>query len=133
MMIFFRHKPTSGEKHDLQKMLPNVFPQISGILEKVNRQLLLILKTNDLMRGIEYCLGTGERMDAFKVMSECCIRSVYEQRILAAATKVQKFQFFFLKYWILFRLHVYYSLRNLKYAVTNVIYFRQMPFSLSSI
>lgn len=111
-------------------MLPNVFPQISGILEKVNRQLLLILKTNDLMRGIEYCLGTNDRMDAFKVMSECCIRSVYGERISAAKTTVQRYTISFIKYWILFKLSVYYNFRNLKYAVSGILYFGQKPLQL---
>lgn len=108
-------------------MLPNVFPQISGILEKVNRQLLLILKTNDLMRGIEYCLRTSYRMNAFKVMSECCIRSVYGEMILAAKTTPQKYKILFIKYWILFKLSVYYNFRSFKSIVSGIFYFEQRP------
>ena len=36
-------------------------PEIASVLNKVPRELLLIFKTNDLLRGIEYSLGTKGR------------------------------------------------------------------------
>lgn len=44
-----------------QNEIPNLLPVISEILDRVNRQMLLILKTNDLLRGIEYTLKTQSR------------------------------------------------------------------------
>jgi hypothetical protein len=43
------------------KEIPHLLPQISDILENINRQMLLILKTNDLMRGVEFTLKAQNR------------------------------------------------------------------------
>lgn len=49
---FFRQSFSKGEKDFVQQHFTGLLPQISSVLENVNRQMLLILKTNDLMRGI---------------------------------------------------------------------------------
>ncbi|XP_017772588.1 PREDICTED: uncharacterized aarF domain-containing protein kinase 1 [Nicrophorus vespilloides] len=109
-----KKKPTSGEKDLFQKEFPNLLPDISGVLDRVNRELLLILKTNDLMRGIEYTLKTGSRQGAFKVMSQCCVKSVYKQRIDEAKTKFNKFTNTIAQFWMLFKLNIYYSYITLR-------------------
>jgi hypothetical protein len=43
------------------EQLPHLLPQISDVLENINRQMLLILKTNDLMRGVEFTLKAQNR------------------------------------------------------------------------
>ncbi|PSN36568.1 putative aarF domain-containing protein kinase 1 [Blattella germanica] len=43
------------------KEIPHLLPQISDVLENVNRHMLLILKTNDLMRGVEFTLQAQNR------------------------------------------------------------------------
>lgn len=45
-----------------QTEIPNLLPVINEILARVNRQMLLILKTNDLLRGIESTLQTQSRL-----------------------------------------------------------------------
>lgn len=45
-----------------QTEIPNLLPVINEILARVNRQMLLILKTNDLLRGIESTLKTQSRL-----------------------------------------------------------------------
>ncbi|KAL1455354.1 hypothetical protein WDU94_009454 [Cyamophila willieti] len=55
-------KFTENEKEVFQRDVPNLIPEISDILSRVNRQVLLILKTNDLLRGIEHTLKTHARM-----------------------------------------------------------------------
>lgn len=42
-----------------------LIPEISQVLERMPRSMLLILKTNDLLRSIEYRLGTQGRADTF--------------------------------------------------------------------
>ncbi|XP_042221885.1 aarF domain-containing protein kinase 1-like isoform X2 [Homarus americanus] len=70
-------------KADAAKYLP----EISAVLNRVPRQMLLILKTNDLLRGIEFSLNTQESMKSFITMSRCCIRSLFaHQRILCNST-----------------------------------------------
>lgn len=51
-------------------------PQISQLLSHVPRQMLLIFKTNDLLRGIEAALGTRASASSFLNMSRCCIRAL---------------------------------------------------------
>lgn len=54
-ILFF---PQQDEiKADAAKYLP----EISAVLNRVPRQMLLIFKTNDLLRGIEFSLNTQER------------------------------------------------------------------------
>lgn len=51
-------------------------PQITQLLNNVPRQMLLLLKTNDLLRGIESALHTRASASSFLNMSRCCIRAV---------------------------------------------------------
>lgn len=113
------------EKDQFQKQLPNVLPQISDVLQKVNRQMLLIFKTNDLLRGIEYTLQTGSNMLSFMTMSKCCINAVHKEEFDKASTKYRKLQVFISRQWLLFKLKVYYSYLSLRrrdfYGLLNVL------------
>uniref|UniRef100_A0A3B5AJ58 AarF domain-containing protein kinase 1 n=1 Tax=Stegastes partitus TaxID=144197 RepID=A0A3B5AJ58_9TELE len=51
-------------------------PQISELLNRLPRQMLLLLKTNDLLRGIETTLQTRASSSSFINMSRCCIRAM---------------------------------------------------------
>ncbi|KAK7870154.1 hypothetical protein R5R35_012717 [Gryllus longicercus] len=102
------------EKALFQKEIPGLLPQISDVLARVNRQILLILKTNDLMRGIEHTLKTETQMTSFRVMSRCCIESVYKERLRECKTSLSRYQTLFQKHLELFRLNVYYVLLNLR-------------------
>ncbi|KOB76456.1 putative aarF domain-containing protein kinase 1, partial [Operophtera brumata] len=68
-------KPTIKEKQLFQKHLPDIMHYVTQCLEQMDRQTLLVLKTNDLIRSIEYTLGTQDRMCGFLVMSKCCVQS----------------------------------------------------------
>ncbi|RZB39466.1 putative aarF domain-containing protein kinase 1 [Asbolus verrucosus] len=114
-------KPTKSEKDLFQREFPNILPQISGILDKVNRQMLLILKTNDLMRGIEHTLKTSARMGAFCVMSQCCVKSVYNQKIFDENSKIGKFKMTLAQYWALFKIRLYYAVLSLKHLSLQIV------------
>lgn len=109
-----RKHHTAGEKEVLQSTTSLVLPHISEILEHVDRQMLLVLKTNDLIRSIETSLGTLDRMTSFLVMSKCCIRSVADQDALGASTRLQKWMAVMSKTWALMRLNVYYMWLGLR-------------------
>lgn len=85
-----------------------VLPQISDVLQQVDRQMLLILKTNDLIRGIESTLRTQNRMTAFWVMSKCCVQSKYEQEKRAQPKAIIRFKMAIRERWELFKLNIYY-------------------------
>lgn len=55
--------------------------QITELLNRVPRQLLLLLKTNDLLRSIDHRLQTSATSRSFVTMSRCCIRAVTEQKL----------------------------------------------------
>ncbi|XP_068729639.1 aarF domain-containing protein kinase 1-like [Montipora capricornis] len=55
--------------------------EITELLNRVPRQLLLLLKTNDLLRSIDFRLKTRATSCSFVTMSRCCIRAVTEQRL----------------------------------------------------
>lgn len=96
------------QKELLQSTTSAVLPHIADILEKVDRQMLLILKTKDLIRGIESTLGTQDRMTSFWVMSKCCVKSVSWQDRKAASGKWELFQTGFSQHWSIFKLNCYY-------------------------
>lgn len=96
------------EKELFQQNIPNLLPQISTVLDRVNQQLLLILKTNDLMRGIEYSLNTQSRMTAMMEMSKCCIRSVYGEKLRQCLSAWDKCRVSMAERWALFKLSLYY-------------------------
>lgn len=101
-------KPTSAEKDLMQSNTTLVLPSISDILEQVDRQMLLILKTNDLIRNIETTLQTQNRMTSFWVMSKCCVKSVGLQDIQNATTQWERLIKSCGKNWRLFKLNFYY-------------------------
>ncbi|XP_064427493.1 aarF domain-containing protein kinase 1 isoform X3 [Mirounga angustirostris] len=67
---------TATEDAEIRNNAASYLPQISQLLNHVPRQMLLIFKTNDLLRGIEVALGTRARASSFLSMSRCCIRAL---------------------------------------------------------
>ncbi|VDL79093.1 unnamed protein product [Nippostrongylus brasiliensis] len=52
------------ERDELRLYAASLIPQISEVLHRMPRQMLLILKTNDLLRNLEHLLGTENRADS---------------------------------------------------------------------
>lgn len=113
----FREQFSKDEKKFVKATFTGILPQISEVLQNVNPQMLLILKTNDLMRGIEHTLKTGARMGAFRVMSVCCVKSVYQQRIKKCLNRIDRFKLSLAEFWALFKISLYYTYLNLKQVV----------------
>ncbi|KAF9900544.1 hypothetical protein EC991_007196 [Linnemannia zychae] len=59
---------------------PGSIADIAGILAKVPRDLLLLFKTNDLLRALDEDLGAddGSQMRTFAVMGQYCAQAIYE-------------------------------------------------------
>ncbi|KAI5634361.1 ABC1 family domain-containing protein [Phthorimaea operculella] len=99
-------KPSDDEKAIFQDQMPNFMAQITECLETVDRQALLVLKTNDLIRSIEYALGLQEQMVGFLIMTKCCTESIYRLDYKNASTP--KKQLLTIKYvWSLLLLYIY--------------------------
>ncbi|XP_041980024.1 aarF domain-containing kinase 1 [Aricia agestis] len=111
-----RTKPSDSEKSTFQSELPNFLHHVTQCLEHVDRQALLVLKTNDLIRSIEYALGMQERMCGFLVMTKCCMESIYRLEYKNTKSTAKK-QYLNTKYWwsvfVLYIYSYYLSLRNM--------------------
>lgn len=95
------------EKEQLRQYAVQYFPQITNILARVNREMLLVLKTSDLLRGIENSLGTrGERQSLIK-MSRYCIRSVFDDEISKGRSFITRMNLSLMKNWLLLKLCLY--------------------------
>ncbi|KAK6109367.1 ABC1 family protein [Brugia pahangi] len=70
---------TYDEQQKIKSYAATLIPEISQVLERMPRSMLLILKTNDLLRSIEYRLGTQGRADTFVQMTRCCVRSIHQR------------------------------------------------------
>ncbi|KAM6255396.1 aarF domain-containing protein kinase 1 isoform 1-T1 [Spheniscus humboldti] len=67
---------SASEDVEIRSNAAAYLPQITRLLNNVPRQMLLLLKTNDLLRGIESALHTRASASSFLNMSRCCIRAV---------------------------------------------------------
>lgn len=74
-------KPTAEEKQEIRDHAAMYFPQITTVLSRVPREMLLIFKTNDLLRGIESSLGVKGAAGSFIAMSRCCVKALYDQQL----------------------------------------------------
>ncbi|KAK5650103.1 hypothetical protein RI129_001132 [Pyrocoelia pectoralis] len=122
-----KRQQTAQDMNKVKQALPRYLPQISGILENVNRQMLLILKTNDLIRGIEHTLHTHCRKAAFKVMSQYCVKSIYQDKLEISHSRFQKLKIKIIEKWLLFKINLYYVLLNLGNLYSIVINIGQKP------
>jgi len=74
-------KLTPEEKEKFQSGIPLVLTETLYILQTVNPQILLLLKTNDLIRGIDTTLGTLSKLTSLRPMTVSCINTVYNESL----------------------------------------------------
>lgn len=77
---------SAKEAQEIRSNAAVYLPQISQLLASVPRQMLLLLKTNDLLHGIETALHTNASASSFLSMSRCCVRAVARHRRKHAST-----------------------------------------------
>jgi aarF domain-containing kinase len=65
---------------------PNFLPKVAAILARVPRQLLLVLKTNDLLRSIDRTLTGNSPVHSFVVMGGYCLPLIYQDRLKKVRT-----------------------------------------------
>lgn len=61
---------------EIRKQAVVYFGEISQLLNSVPRELLLILKTNDLLRSLEFVLAPRVHVQSFITMSKYCVRTL---------------------------------------------------------
>ncbi|XP_019407667.1 PREDICTED: uncharacterized aarF domain-containing protein kinase 1 isoform X4 [Crocodylus porosus] len=82
-------------------------PQITQLLNNVPRQMLLLLKTNDLLRGIESALHTRASASSFLNMSRCCIRAISRYQRSRTDSLYRKAQISFTEALSLWQINLY--------------------------
>eukprot|EP00096_Caligus_rogercresseyi_P010144 TRINITY_DN3597_c0_g1_i1.p1 TRINITY_DN3597_c0_g1~~TRINITY_DN3597_c0_g1_i1.p1 ORF type:complete len:104 (-),score=20.14 TRINITY_DN3597_c0_g1_i1:211-522(-) len=65
--------------------------QIADLLAFVNRQMILIFKTNDLLRTIEYNLGTSNSMSSLIQMSRACLQCSNDFKLKKERSRISRF------------------------------------------
>ncbi|XP_018026397.1 aarF domain-containing protein kinase 1 isoform X2 [Hyalella azteca] len=81
-----KHSINDAERNEVSNYATKLLPEIIATLGRVNRQMLLLLKTNDLLRGIEYSLNIQHSRKSFLTMSRCCVRAVYDRQMLLCSS-----------------------------------------------
>ncbi|XP_060919133.1 aarF domain-containing protein kinase 1 [Labrus mixtus] len=98
---------THSEDVEIRTNAAQYLPQISDLLNRVPRQMLLLLKTNDLLRGIETTLQTRASSSSFINMSRCCIRAMARHKRSKARSRRRRLQITLSESLNLWKLGVY--------------------------
>ncbi|CAH6847693.1 Adck1 [Phodopus roborovskii] len=105
---------SATEDSEIRSNAANYLPEISQLLNHVPRQMLLILKTNELLRSIETTLGTRSSASSFLNMSRCCIRALAEHRKREACSFFRRTQISFSEAFSLWQINLHELLLRVK-------------------
>uniref|UniRef100_A0A3P8WGF0 AarF domain-containing protein kinase 1 n=1 Tax=Cynoglossus semilaevis TaxID=244447 RepID=A0A3P8WGF0_CYNSE len=120
---------TLSEDDEIRSNAAQYLPQISELLNRVPRQMLLLLKTNDLLRGIETTLGTRASSSSFINMSRCCISALARARRGKAESRMKRLQIRLTEAFSLWTLCLYELFLRVKGSVSLHWLTALLPFS----
>uniref|UniRef100_A0AC35GMF8 Protein kinase domain-containing protein n=1 Tax=Panagrolaimus sp. PS1159 TaxID=55785 RepID=A0AC35GMF8_9BILA len=106
---------SESERMEIQQFAASLIPQISQLLDKMPREMLLILKTNDLLRAIERSLGIANRKETFLEMARCCTYAAYHDNMKFATTYWKEIFLSYQLYFNLFKIYLatwYFAIRS---------------------
>uniref|UniRef100_H2YDM4 Uncharacterized protein n=1 Tax=Ciona savignyi TaxID=51511 RepID=H2YDM4_CIOSA len=69
---------TREEDDEIRDGAGQFLPHISTVLGNVPSEMLLVLKTNDHLRGLDHTYGVRGHASGFVDMSKCCLRALRE-------------------------------------------------------
>lgn len=98
---------------------------ISQVLATMDRQLLLVLKTNDLIRSIANYLGTDERR-TFLTMTRCCLQAKQKLRLAECDGFFSRLAVRLQTQWLLFKISLfslYLSFTKFSWNCSNCLHF----------
>lgn len=98
---------SAAESAEIKANVTLYLKEITDVLAFVNRQMILIFKTNDLLRGIESSLGTKNSMSSFIQMSRSCLRVIQEKQLLEATSSFARWRVNMRGRWAQFRISCY--------------------------
>ncbi|KAL3873505.1 hypothetical protein ACJMK2_036614 [Sinanodonta woodiana] len=118
---------TASEEQVIKDNAAQYFIEISEILNRVPRQLLLIMKTNDVLRGIEASLQARSNASSFINMSRCCIRAVGLDDLRKADGYFTAFKIHIKTNWQLCKLSFYEFFLWFQDSLFGQLLFRKKP------
>jgi len=62
--------------------------------------MLLVFKTNDLLRSTDYALGTSGERRSLITMSQCCVRAVHSEELRHCHNLFQRLQVNISRQWL---------------------------------
>lgn len=86
---------SSGDRSEIQMYASQYFPEISELLRRLPRVIVLMLKTNDCLRAVNNSLLQGSSLESFLIIGRVSSEAVIE------AKRLQKTSFL---WWIISRL-----------------------------
>lgn len=100
-------KTSQSEREHIKAFVADNLSIITEILRKVPREMLLIFKTNDLLRGIEATLGTKGAASSFLTMSQCCVKAVSDEKIKSCDSRWSCFNVRWTQQAALLKIYIY--------------------------
>ncbi len=98
---------SKDEHREIKDNARRYFREIIDVLAFVNRQMILIFKTNDLLRAIEHALGTSASMISFIQMSRACFRCLNHDRYRSCRSSWCRVYVSLVAQWHQFKITVY--------------------------
>ncbi|XVE99750.1 hypothetical protein REPUB_Repub03eG0227800 [Reevesia pubescens] len=75
-------KGTDSDRSELQMYASQYFPQISELLRRLPRVILLLLKTNDCLRAVNNSLLQGSSLETFLIIGKVSSEAVLEAKMM---------------------------------------------------
>uniref|UniRef100_A0A0N4Z628 Protein kinase domain-containing protein n=1 Tax=Parastrongyloides trichosuri TaxID=131310 RepID=A0A0N4Z628_PARTI len=100
-------KKDAKETEHIKAYASQLASKINEVLGHMPREMLLILKTNDLIRSIEYKLGVSSREDSFIEMARFCTNSVYTEKLRKTKSMISYYKLWLDMYWRLVKIELY--------------------------
>ncbi|OWA51706.1 putative aarF domain-containing protein kinase 1 [Hypsibius exemplaris] len=109
------------EMRDIKLKIGTLLPQISDILNRIPREVLLILKTNDLLRGLSYKLKVQNSPCTFSSASLACTRAIFQDKLNHTRSPWNFFQVALQFYWTMIKIRLYELYLTLRPSVNPLV------------
>ncbi|KAL8051323.1 hypothetical protein ABFS82_06G138100 [Erythranthe guttata] len=86
---------TATDRSELQMYASQYFPQITELLRRLPRVILLMLKTNDCLRAVNRELMEGSSLETFLIVGRVSSEAVIESRLLRSRSVLSRFRVWF--------------------------------------
>lgn len=98
---------TESEDKEIKAFIGTYLHLISKVLNQVPREMLLIFKTNDLLRSIEYALKSPASASSFITMSRCCVRALVQDKLDRCESFSCRIHEMCICHWTMFKIRLY--------------------------